>query len=192
MWVHNDYPGLRLQGVGTAWRCLSLAPDFHKQTDNNQHNNSNNYDIIQDNNNSKDHQTTTKMNKKMKTESSLEPDSRLLYCPLASETLSYIQSMADHPNITVFTNTSYEGLVNVKKKKRDDNDGQQQHSAKLCSTTIDSNPNNTDTMNSIKNIFGGGGGGITTTQKKKEEEEESGKTSSLCPNHYSSCRIYDT
>ena len=156
-----------------------MAPDFHKQTNNNNHDNNqhnNNYDIIQNNNNSKDcHQTTTKMNKKMKTESSLEPDSRLLYCPLASETLSYIQSMADHPNITVFTNTSYEGLVNVNKKKRDDNDDdnngqQQQHSAKLCSTTIDSNPNNTNTMNSTKNIFGGGGGIITTQKEEKKKK----------------------
>ncbi|CAE8634186.1 unnamed protein product [Polarella glacialis] len=29
VWYHNNYPGLSLQGLGNAWRCLSLAPKWH-------------------------------------------------------------------------------------------------------------------------------------------------------------------
>jgi len=114
VWTHNDYPGLRLQGVGSAWRCLSLAPAFH-----------------------------------------LEHDRTSPYCPLASETLTYIQSMADHPNITTFTNTLYEGLVvdenddntndtnddnsnddnsNATNNTNNNDDEEKKHIAKLCSS----------------------------------------------------------
>jgi len=30
VWRKNDYPSLRLQGLGNAWRCLSKVPSFHK------------------------------------------------------------------------------------------------------------------------------------------------------------------
>ena len=89
VWTHNDYPDLRLQGVGAAWRCLSLAPAFH-------HNR----------------------------------DRASAYCPLARETLTYIESMADHPNITTFTNTRYEGLDKGAKKNEE-----KEHIAKLNSTS---------------------------------------------------------
>jgi thioredoxin reductase len=31
VWIHNNYPSLRLQGLGAAWRCLSVPPAFQKQ-----------------------------------------------------------------------------------------------------------------------------------------------------------------
>ena len=33
IWRVNDYPGLELQGMGAAWRCLSLAPPYHTSGD---------------------------------------------------------------------------------------------------------------------------------------------------------------
>ena len=89
VWIHNDYPNLRLQGVGAAWRCLSLAPAFHHNHDR----------------------------------------ASAAYCPLARETLTYIESMADHPNITTFTNTLYEGLDKGAKKNEE-----KKHIAKISST----------------------------------------------------------
>jgi hypothetical protein len=29
VWFHNNYPELRLQGLGQAWRCFSLPPKYH-------------------------------------------------------------------------------------------------------------------------------------------------------------------
>ena len=97
VWIHNDYPDLRLQGVSAAWRCLSLAPAFH-------HNH----------------------------------DRASPYCPLARETLTYIESMADHPNITTFTNTLYEGLDKGAKS-----DEEKRHIAKLCSSNPEIQRNST-------------------------------------------------
>mmetsp|Transcript_621 Transcript_621/g.1222 ORF Transcript_621/g.1222 Transcript_621/m.1222 type:complete len:525 (-) Transcript_621:588-2162(-) len=96
VWIHNDYPDLRLQGVGAAWRCLSLSPAFHHNRD----------------------RTSP-------------------YCPLARETLTYIQSMADHPNITTFTNTLYKGLDTGAK-----ND-EKKHIAKLCYSNPEMQKNST-------------------------------------------------
>lgn len=31
VWAHNHYPGLRLQGIGYAYRCMSLAPAYQKR-----------------------------------------------------------------------------------------------------------------------------------------------------------------
>ena len=111
VWTHNDYPGLRLQGVGSAWRCLSLAPAFHH-----------------------------------------EHDRKSPYCPLARETLTYIQSMADHPNITTITNTLYEGLDNNDNdidnaKNNINNDEEKKHIAKLCSSHSETQKKSTSKSN---------------------------------------------
>ena len=34
VWLHNSYPGLRLQGCSLAWRCFSLPPKWHDASKN--------------------------------------------------------------------------------------------------------------------------------------------------------------
>jgi hypothetical protein len=85
--------------VGSAWRCLSLAPAYHENT----------------------HNRTAS----------------IPYCPLARETLTYIERMADHPNITTFTNTRYEGLDMNNTAIKNDEEKKHTHIAKLC---FNSNP----------------------------------------------------